>query len=115
MTQQDAASIDSHDIAQVNKAILEVACEAYYDGRPRIFLPREGINGLHPILDNVSMETICASASDLSDDGYVRTHDFRVSYPADGGEPLIMLGPRPSISITPLGVSYWKSISSARE
>ena len=75
------------------------------------FFRENGVSGVHPILDNASIEEICASSSDLSDDGYVRIHDFRVSFPADGGEPLIMLGARPSISITALGVSYWEAIS----
>ena len=115
MIKQDVASRNNYESAKVNKAILEAACAAYYDGRPRIFVPSEGISGLHQDLEGVDMERIYANASDLSDDGYLRIHDFRVSYPADGGEPLIMLGPRPSISITALGVSYWKSIDRGDE
>lgn len=114
MAKRVLASLSYTD-PNVNQAILEVASEAYHDGIPRIFLSREGFDGVHPILDKASLEAICSSASDLSDDGYVRIHDFRVSFPAEGGEPLVMLGPRPSISITALGVSYWETLRERQE
>ncbi|MCY4377649.1 MAG: hypothetical protein OXC31_28150 [Spirochaetaceae bacterium] len=107
--------MNEYQSARVNKAILETACKAYYDGRPRIFVSKDDIRDLHPALTDVDIERIYASASDLSEDGYLRIRDFRVSYPADGGEPIVMLGPRPSVSITALGVSYWKSISRGEE
>ena len=110
---QEVSPTDIHTSADVNKAILEVACAAYFEGRPRIFLSRN-IDDVHPTLAKFGAEAIYASASDLSDDGYVRIHDFKVTFPADGGEPLVMLGSRPSISITSLGVSYWETISSER-